>query len=511
MKSRTLSCITAMTLIAALTIPVRLAAQDQTGEEHHSKHYRYKLVDIGTFGGPASGVNFTVPGVNSNYDLNSRGMVVGSAATSIPTAPTSNFLFICGFVPFVVHTFEWQKGLVTDLGALPPADKNCSGPLSINANGEIVGVSENGVIDPLTGITEGRAVLWRDGEITNLGTLGGNNSNANVINNRGQVVGMAQNAIPDPFAYFGLGTQCRAFLWQNGVMQDLGTLGGPDAWAFFVNGRGQIAGASFTNSTPNPATGAPTQDPFLWEDGRMIDLGTLGGTSGFPFALNNRGQVVGISNLAGDTQTHAFFWDKGTLTDLGTPGGTFAIANGINDAGEIVGGGTTAGDLAFHALIWRRGVLTNLGTVGGDGCSQAFAINSGGQVVGQSFSCDGSTVRAFLWENGSMVDLNTRIPPNSALQLVNAVAINDRGEITGLGVPPGVSPANVDTLGRAFVLIASGEDDAEGAISVSQNDPAPVTQNSTNVTEARLTPEMLSALRARFARRYRGFGTWPGR
>lgn len=64
---------------------------------------------------------------------------------------------------------------------------------------------------------------------------------------------------------------------------------------------------------------------------------------------------------------------------------------------------------------------------------------------------------AFLWQRGSMVDLNTLIPPDSGLQLVYAEAINDAGEIVGIGVPPGVSPADVETLGHAYVLIPQSE------------------------------------------------------
>jgi probable HAF family extracellular repeat protein len=469
MKFRTLTCITAMTLFAVLAVPVPLAAQEpQEGKQHH----RYKLIDMGTFGGPASFVN---PPFNSVPALNSRGTIVGSSATSIPITSTSDG-FVCGsplgFVPASFHAFEWQKGVVTDLGALPPSEENCSNAGAVNASGESAGTSEIDEVDPVLGVKEIRAVLWKQGEIINLGTLGGRVSVGSVggINNRGQVVGAATNAILDPFSFLyslagnSNGTQTRAFLWQHGVMQDLGTLGGPDAWAFFVNERSQIAGQSYTNSTPNPVTGIPTQDPFLWEDGRMIDLGTLGGTLGVPSALNNRGQVIGTSNLAGDNIADPFLWDRGKLIDLFTDtiGGNPILAFAINDRGEIVGAAAFP-NAPFDAFLWRKGLATDLGHL--DNCSSlAFGINSHGQVVGGTFSCaDGTHSRAFLWENGSMVDLNTLIPHNSDFRVVEAEAINDRGEIAGNGVPPGVSPADVNTKGHAFLLIPCDEnhDDSE--------------------------------------------------
>ena len=304
----------------------------------------------------------------------------------------------------------------------------------------------------------------------------------------------------------------RAFLWQNGVMQDLGTLGGNDADAFLVNERGQIVGQSFTNAIPSPAVGIPTQDPFLWENGTMLDLGTLGGTLGFPMALNNRGQVVGQSNLAGDLTAHPFLWDRGVLTDLGTLGGSFGVANWISAAGEVVGGSTNQNDSAFLAFLWKNGVMINLGTVGSDACSNAEGINPKGQVVGTSAkTCTftASDRRAFLWEDGQMIDLNTFLPPGSRLQqLTDAFGINDRGEIAGLGVPTGCSEDEF-ACGRAFLLIPCSRDHADTQGCEDAADAAPVTQTTTNVTQGRLTPETLAALRARFARRHRGFGTWP--
>jgi probable HAF family extracellular repeat protein len=270
MKSRIPTCIVAMTLFAALAIPVRLAAQAQDKE-----HTRYKLIDLGTFGGPAS----YFPNGFDGF-LNNHATAAGWADTSTPD-PYPGFCFDpqnC----FVSHAFAWQEGMLTDLGTL--LGGSSSQAFWISRNGLIAGNSQNGEIDPLiTGLPEIRAVIWKDGKIIDLGTLeGGHESLASAVNNRGQVVGAFNNTIPDPFSLVGDGYQVRAFLWRDGAMEDLGTLGGPDAFAFFVNERGQVTGQSYTNSTPNPVTGIPTAAPFFWEDGKMVNVGTLGGSSVSP-------------------------------------------------------------------------------------------------------------------------------------------------------------------------------------------------------------------------------------
>jgi probable HAF family extracellular repeat protein len=434
MKSRLLMLGATLMLIAVTAMPLRTV-----GQEHEKGHSRYKLVDMGTFGGPAS---------NAIPVLNNKGEMAGGSASSVPGNPT---LFgnggFDGLVPFIFHVFAWRDGDIIDLGALPPVEQNYSNPGAINNTGEIAGLSENGITDPITALPEIRAVVWKDGQIMDLGTLGGNTSAATSINDPGQVVGMAQNAVPDPFSS---GTETRAFVWdERSGMQDLGTLGGPDAVANFINRLGQITGVAATNSV------LPTFDPFLWEKDKMTDLGTLGGTFGSPNGLNDRGQVVGASNLVGDQTFHPFLWTKpGPMQDLGTFGGSGA-ASAINDAGEVVGSANFAGDQVGHAFLWKKGNMMDLGTVDGDTCSVASAINAEGQIVGMSFNCDFSTQHAVLWHNGQIIDLNTLISPNSALYLTRALAINDRGEIAGIGNP--ASCFFDPGCGHAFLLIPCDE------------------------------------------------------
>jgi probable HAF family extracellular repeat protein len=482
MKSRILTCITAMALFGVLAIPVRLAAQTQKVE-----HHRYKLIDLGTFGGPNSTVGFFEEVVNE------RGTVTGGADTPTPDASCSAFNFDC----FVSHAFKWKKGVLTDLGALPGV--NSSYANWISANGLVAGISENGEMDPLIGVPELRAAFWNDGHIIDLGTLGGNESFATAVNNRGQVVGLAANAIPDPFCFFGWGTQCRAFLWQNGVMQDLGTLGGPDSAAVYVNKAGQIAGFSYISPTPNPVTGIPPAHPFLWENGKMKDLGTIGGTQVPDLdGLNERGQVIGEMTLADEQKSHPFLWDGKKIIDLGTFGGDRGNANALNDAGEVTGyaqypiscPGSGEGPIA-HAYLWRNGVKPDLGTVPGinplDGGSTGWSINSKTQIVGISTTCDFSTVDAFLWEDGGpMIDLNTLIPPDSAMHLYWALNITDRGEIAGLDALP-----NGDT--HAFLLIPCDEnhDDSECE---DEGDGAAVVRGETNQRPNVVLPENVRKL-----------------
>jgi len=455
MKSRKLTCIAVLTLSAALVVPIQLAAQGNQNHNNNSKHHHYKLIDLGTFGGPQSYVD-----IPNNYApvLNDGGVVAGWADTSTMDPYQPNFCFNedC----FVSHAFQSRTSDLTDLGVLPGGASSASSWIS--PNGLIAGVSQNGEIDPLvSGFPEFRAVLWKHGNISDLGTLpaGGYESIANAVNSSGLVVGVATNTTPDANSIFGLGYQTRAFLWdEKSGMRDLGTLGtGTDAEALLVNEHEQIVGVSYTNSVPSFYCAQNldlllTTGAFLWQNGNMKDLGNFGGTCTFPDDLNDQGQVVGLSTLAGDQFQHAFLWNHGSLNDLpNTIGGSNGAAIALNNAGDAVGWASLPGDQDVRAALWRNNTMTDLGTVDGDPCSVGSSINATKQVIGVSVpACDFSQTRAFLWEDGSIVDLNTLIPPHSELYLTSPETINDQGEIAGLGL-------DSNSNEHAFLLIPCDE------------------------------------------------------
>src|SRR5215469_5280517 len=432
MKSR-LMCVTAMILFV-LGTPTQLAAQQ----------IRYKLIDLGTFGGTQSYVALLDNKTAYTRILNDRGTVAGTAETSMADPnpfcfSNSNFFNINDCL--VAHAFEWHDGTKTDLGVLP--GNASSGFTVISANGLIAGVSEDPfTIDPDLGFPEFHAVLWKNGEITELGALteeGGFSSTADAVNSSGQVVGNAFNANPDPNS--GLGVSFRAFLWQNGIMQDLGTLGGPDAQALMINEKGQVVGDSYTSDLPNNNCAGEltlTLGAFIWENGKMTDLGNFGGTCTFAFALNNRGQVTGASDLSGDQTQHAFLWGRGAMKDLGTFGGNFSAGNALNEAGDVVGSATSPGDQFVHAAVWSEAGITDVGELPGDANSFGFDINEGGQVLGVSTDSQFTNFRAFVWQKGRpMLDLEP-LAARSGLQLgprkltkSGAVNINNPGEIGG--------------------------------------------------------------------------------
>ena len=446
--------IIALTLFAALALPLQLAAQNTAKQHQPHQYHHYQIADPGTFGGPQSFQTLGGLGVGV---LNNAGAFGGWADTSAIDP-------LCFFdYPdcYVTHAFVWQNGAKTDLGVLP-------GGLNsqvnwVSANGVMTGVADNGQFDPLIGIPQIRGTFWgHDGSITDVGSLpGAYFANPFAVNNHGEVVGAAANTIPDTSSMFGIGYQTRALYWKDGVMQDLGTLGtGTDAIAGLINEQGQVAGWSYINSVPSPdcsGIGGPvlTTDSFIWDKKNgMRDIGGLGGTCTLARALTNRGQIIGGSSLTGDTTIHPFVWDAATgVTDLLDPSdSSYGFAEGINSRGEVAGG--TCDAVTCYAVLWRKSGgkwhKTNLSTI-----SQAafsISINASEQVLGNF----GTGV--FLSENGGpMVDLSTLTSSNSGLLLNEAGQINDRGEIS-------LNASDASGNNHAVVLIPCDENhpDVEG-------------------------------------------------
>ena len=404
---------------------------------------RYTVVDVGTLGGPMSGT------VQQNVVLTSQGVLGGYAdtGTAQPSSVTRNPRWSddTGAPPDgrTVHAAESQGGKLVDMGTLPGGDN--SAVISMNARGDATGASETGTEDPQTHYQAVHAVLWRNGKILDLGTLpGGNESGGNAVNDQDQVAGFSSNGVPDRSSFAGWPTQTRAFLWSNGVMQDLGTLGGPDSLASSLNQSGQVAGWSYTNATANPGSGQLTVDPFLWSNGVMRDLGTLGGTGGAAFDVNNQGKVVGTSNLAGDQKHHAFLWNGTSMVNLGTLGGDDSEGWWLNEAGDVVGRADLK-DGNHHAFLWRNGTMADLGTVAGAACTTAVSVNNRDQVVGDAGAC-GQGGTGWLWQNGTMYDLNTLVG-STTMHIAGCKFINDQGQITCEGV---VSDGNV----HAVILVS---------------------------------------------------------
>jgi probable HAF family extracellular repeat protein len=484
-----------------LVLPLCLNADTLHGR--HRSRPRYRLIDLGTLGGPHSYGSVNGDGFRL---LNDEAVVTSYADTTKPDANSPNACFVADCL--VAHAFRWKGGNIADIGALPGMNSSAAG--AINERGWSTGQSQIG-FDAEFGAPDIHAVLWKHHDVVDLGTLGGKFSLGLYINNAGQVIGFSDNTTPDPFALFPTGRQTRAFIWDDGAMQDIGTLGGPDAVpsAGCDNQREDfIAGVSFTSFTPNANTGIPTLEPFLWRHGKMVGLGSLGGTMAGSQCVNNRGEVIGFSTVPGDIVTHAFVWDDGLMKDLGTLGGDNSEAIWINDSGEIVGSADLPGVHLHDAVLWKDGIIHDLGTVDGDACSRGRAINAKGQVVGGSSDCS-NFLHAFVWEKGEGIkDLNSLVAPGSGLQITNAFNINNRGEILAKSVPLGVTPIDDEDLGHLVLLIPCDRDEGEGCAEFEDDDTntsAVKSPAANRVGPARrpMTPkDNVAVWKARLARQY---------
>jgi probable HAF family extracellular repeat protein len=353
------------------------------------------------------------------------------------------------------NTTQQQGGELPryEVTQLPSLGGASSAGFSINNRGWVAGRSN------LSDNRTRHATLWRNGLVTDLGTLGSKERNSvvrwPVKNVRGLITGISQTDEPDPLkenwscsAFFpaatSTGYRCLGFRWEHGVMTPLPTLGGTHGFAAGSNNRGEIVG--WAENTVHDPTCEPPQvlqfRPVVWGPTGLRELPLLpGDTAGAATAINNRGQIVGISGICDQaigrfTAIHAVLWDGGNVTDIGNLGGVaWHTPNAINRDGDVVGfsnfSQADGGNLRPHAFLWTESDgIEDLGTLPAplDDNSDGWGINERRQAVGSSCDVDGNC-HAFLWQDGAMSDLNELVDSEDVL--IAAYDIDDRGRITG--------------------------------------------------------------------------------
>jgi probable HAF family extracellular repeat protein len=398
--------------------------------------------------------------------------------TQLITKRASQILFIvliavcCGAVLAPAHAHDQaqpqKRQMQYRVSNLDSLGGTSSGGNSINDLNSVAGYSR------LPGDQSRHAALWRNRSLLDLGTLGGPNSSVawNVKNIRGIIVGISQTADPEPrgeawssSAFYGapdnVGYINLGFVWEHGQMRGLPNFpGGNNGFATGANNLRQVVGWA-ENGVEDDACVSPQVfqfRPAMWRLGppdQIHDLPLIpGDTSGAATAINDFGQVVGISGICDQaigrhTAKHAVLWENGGVIDIGNLGAQWwNTPTAINQRGDVVG---FAGDPAFvegdilHAFIWTKhnGIQPLLALPGRTPehvDSEAYGINEHGQVVGTS--CDANFVdcRAVVWDHGAVpADLNDLKAPGYSARLENAKDINDWGEITGRAIDPNTS------------------------------------------------------------------------
>jgi len=208
----------------------------------------------------------------------------------------------------------------------------------------------------------------------------------------------------------------QAYIWQDGQVTDLGTLGGQTT-AAAINAKGHVVG------TTQLADG--TSVPFIWQNGVMRQLD--GTTQGYALDINDRDQVVGYS--VSESGVSGFLWDAGSLTILGDQVGT-TMPSAVNNGGQVTGY-IDGQDGTVRAFVWERGRTRKLSSRLFNlqmPIDQAFDINDAGQVVGTSY--DGTTTRLVLWDHGTMIEVRAETLWDGPAE-TGPAAINARGEVVG--------------------------------------------------------------------------------
>lgn len=267
----------------------------------------------GTFTVPVDGLVSVCNGLNDNVDL---ACTLLDPVTHEPRAAG----YINGTVQ-QIHPLLPQEP--------QPRDFYGSYGVGIANDGTVVGTAS-----PMIG-DRSRAFVYRDGQVTLLAPFDGSDfwtESFGVSSDGSYTTGDAHVFLPG-----GGPWDTHAFRYHNGEMLDIGTLGGYSSVGYAVNNAGQVAGRAET-------AGVRAGQPFLYSDGKMIDLGSLGGIGGAAYGINNAGWVVGESSISADNPAlglHGFVYHHGKMIDLNklvtkADGWVITYAQSINDANQIL-------------------------------------------------------------------------------------------------------------------------------------------------------------------------------
>jgi probable HAF family extracellular repeat protein len=257
----------------------------------------------------------------------------------------------------------------------------------INDQGEVVG----------TYLTGG-GIYYDGGKFMRVPGLSGSDTNAysaiRAINNRQMLAGLTMFGPPTNRV-----RQAYVFDAKSGTARALGSLTGAagesEAWG--INDAGIIVGLSKT------ATGTMRAVRFEL-DGRVTDLGTLGGGRSWAADINERGDIVGSAENASGITRAFLIAAGGTMIDLGTFGGPESRANAINDRGEIVGAAQSS-DGEWHAFVYADGMLQEIGGPG----SHAYDINNESAIVGTIRGANGLDQAFVRYAGGPLRELGTMV------------------------------------------------------------------------------------------------------
>jgi probable HAF family extracellular repeat protein len=314
--------VTSLLLIGIFALPTSSAL---TTSSVKASSQTYTATELGTLSGPFSQAR----------SINNAGNIVGEASV--------------GDDDIHVHAFLYQDECMTDLGTFGGQFSYAS---AINNVGQITGHAT------FPGDLDAHAFIFVGGPMQDLGKLpGSGGSIGSAINDNGTVTGESREEV---------------MIYRNGVMTGLHKKGA--LLAYGINNAEEIVGMLDNNHA------------FLFSRNHVKDIGTLYGHKGtsFAYAINNRGQVVGASTTPDGSTTHAFLYEDGRMTDLGTLHGGYSYAFSINNSGVIVGESDGA------PFVYRDGVMTDLNSVTPKDADLfklevAWDINDSGHIVGRGF------------------------------------------------------------------------------------------------------------------------------